>query len=111
MIELYNDASNLQLTLSELTEGIEFFSSHPQFSNSKKYFQKYKEEKKKTLGYVKGYLLKLFTKEDGFVMKQSKAVSIESYFANNSYPKATYKFLSDYLVIFPQFKKELLDLY
>lgn len=42
-METYNDAASLQLKLSELTEGVEFFASHQTFTNSKKYLQKYRD--------------------------------------------------------------------
>ena len=87
-----------------MTEGIEFFISHPAFANSKKFLQKYRDEKKKMLAFVRSYLVKLINKEDSFVMKHSRTVHLESYFDNTCYPKATFKFLSDYLTIFPQFK-------
>lgn len=50
------------MILSELTEGIIFFESHPKFTYAKKYLEKYKSEKMKMLGFVRTFLLKLFNR-------------------------------------------------
>ena len=52
----------LQPTLSELTDGIDFFTENPNYSGAKKYLSLYNSNKQKVTSFTKSFFVKLFNK-------------------------------------------------
>lgn len=95
----------LQPTLSELMDGIEFFEENTRHMSSKKYLSMFTNSRTKVLSFVKSFLIKLFNKEYNFVFKNfrpSTNILVDSF-----YPKSKIKFITNYLHVFPQFKRHL----
>ena len=100
---MYEDI--LQQTLSELTDGIQFFQENTTYAQSKKYLGMFQSSRSKMLSFVKSFFIKLFNKEVSFMNKHLK-VSFNGLF-ENLYPKSKLKFISTYLIFFPQFVSKL----
>lgn len=62
----------LQQTLSELTDGIQFFTENTTYIQSKKYLGLFQNSRSKMLSFVKNFFIKLFTKESTFMNKYLK---------------------------------------
>ena len=97
--EMYEDI--LQQTLSELTDGIQYFQENTNYANSKKYLAIFQSSRSKMLSFVKSFFIKLFGRETVFMNKHLK-VNFGS-LLESFYPKSKLKFVSTYLVLFPQF--------
>lgn len=97
--------NNLQQTLSELTDGIQYFQENSTFSQSKKYLSMFQNSRSKVLSFVKSFFIKLFNKQSQFMNKNHK-ITFSGFF-ETFYPKSKFKFISTFLVIFPQFAPKL----
>jgi len=108
--ELFED--QLQVLLSELTEGAIFFETHPKFTSAKKYLERYRQEKQKLLGFSRTFLVKLLNRESTFSLKynQKEAVAQFTELFTSTEPKPTVRFLCRYLSLFPQFRRKLEEL-
>ena len=81
----------LQPTLSEFTDAIEFFSSNINYSSAKKYLNGLASARTKVTSFTKSFLIKILNKEYSFVIKHAKGKiwgHIDSF-----YPKSKPKFL------------------
>lgn len=101
--EMYENI--LQQTLSELTDGIQFFQENTTYSQAKKYLSMFQSSRSKMLSFVKSFFIKLFNKESTFMNKHLK-ISFNN-LLENFYPKSKLKFISTFLVFYPQFASNL----
>jgi len=62
----------LQSTLSELTDGIQYFQENTTFSQSKRYLAMFQTSRSKILSFCKSFFIKMFNKEQMFIFKHSK---------------------------------------
>jgi hypothetical protein len=97
--------NSLQPTLSELTDGIQYFQENTTYSQSKKYLALFQASRSKILSFAKSFFIKLFNKEQTFALKNCK-VSLATQL-DNFYPKSKAKFISVFLLHFPQFQGQL----
>lgn len=107
--ELFED--QLQELLSELTEGMLFFETHPKFAMARKYLDRYKHEKQRLVGFSRTFLLKLFNRESSFSLKYNQKDALAQFTESftSTEPKPTVRFLCRYLSLFPQFRRKLED--
>lgn len=94
--------NSLQPTLSELTDGIQFFQENTNYSQSKKYLTLFQSSRSKILSFVKSFFIKLFNKQQNFINKNSK-IPLSSV-VDSLYPKSKIKFISSFILHFPQFQ-------
>ena len=95
----------LQQTLSELTDGMQYFQENTTYSQAKKHFSLFQNSRSKLLSFVKSFFIKLFSKESAFMARHTKLTF--NGLIDNLYPKSKVKFISAYLIMFPQFAPKL----
>jgi hypothetical protein len=105
--QLFEDS--LQSTLSTIMDAIEFFEENQTFVQSRKQLTIYLSSKSKILSFIKSFYIKLFNKENAFIMKNLNSNKVDSQM-NGLYPKSRMKLLSDFLLTFPHMKRELKDI-
>lgn len=76
---------------------------------SRKHLNFYLSSKSKILSFIKSFYIKLFNKENAFIMKHLNANKIDLQMGL-LYPKSKLKLLSDFLLTFPHVKKHLRDI-
>jgi len=65
----------------------------------------FQSSRSKILSFVKSFFIKLFSKESQFIKKNAKISPLTQ--IDSFYPKSKIKFISAFLLIFPQFQKLL----
>lgn len=100
--------TTLQPTLSTIMDAIEFFEENSTFVQSKKHLGIYTNMKSKMVSFIKSFYIKLFNKENNFVMKCLQSNQLYSSM-NGFYVKSRVGFLTDYISTFPQLKRCLKD--
>ena len=95
----------LQPMISQLTDAIQFFTSYSYYTNSKKYLSQAISSRTKVTSFTKSFFIKLLNKEYTFCFKNTKAPIWEH--LTQFYPKSKMKFMQQFILLFPQFKKNL----
>jgi len=62
----------IQQTLSELTDGMQYFQENTTYSQAKKYFGLFQSSRSKLFSFVKSFFIKLFNKESSFMNRHIK---------------------------------------
>jgi uncharacterized protein YdcH (DUF465 family) len=100
--------NTLQPTLSELTDGIQYFQENSTYSQSRKYLSMFQASRSKILSFVKSFFIKLFNREQSFAIKNCKLPLTG--LIDSLYPKSKMKFISAFLLHYPQFQTHLEDI-
>lgn len=94
---------SIQPTLSELTDGIQFFTENTTYAQSRKLLGQFQASRSKLLSFAKSFFIKLFNREQIYTTKHCKVpLAVDSL-----YQKSKIKFISSFLLLFPQFHSRL----